>query len=85
MMADDVRLLRSFRDRYLLTRPEGRMLVQLYYAVSPPFAQAIAVDDSLRAAARRALAPIVQWSKWLMECSTAWRAPQGVETPRWGV
>jgi hypothetical protein len=55
----EVALLRRFRDRALLRSPLGRLAVAVYYALSPPLANAIAVDERLRAAARSALAPAV--------------------------
>lgn len=58
-MAPDVMVLRQFRDRYLLTNGFGRLLVETYYAVSPPIAHFIAQHETLRAATRVALAPIV--------------------------
>jgi hypothetical protein len=65
-MARDVELLRRFRDRALVARPLGRLAVALYYAFSPPLARAISVDERLRAAARRALAPAVALARaWL--------------------
>lgn len=51
--------LRRFRDRYLLTSAPGRALVSLYYRYSPPLAQTIARDESLRALARGMLIPVV--------------------------
>lgn len=58
-MAPDVMALRQFRDRYLLTNGFGRMLVETYYAVSPPIAHFIAQHETLRAATRVVLTPIV--------------------------
>lgn len=58
-MADDVMVLRQFRDRHLLTNAVGRALVNVYYTVSPPIAHFIAEHDSLRAATRVALTPII--------------------------
>lgn len=58
-MAPDVMLLRQFRDRYLLTNNFGRMLVDTYYAISPPIAAFIAQHETLRAATRAALAPVI--------------------------
>jgi hypothetical protein len=51
--------LRRFRDRHLLTNPAGRLLTAAYYALSPALARAISSDESLRALARKALAPVV--------------------------
>jgi hypothetical protein len=58
-MQDEVARLRRFRDGVLLRSPLGRLAVASYYALSPPLAGAIASDERLRAAARRALAPAV--------------------------
>jgi hypothetical protein len=58
-MAGDVLVLRNFRDRYLLTNGFGQMLVNTYYAVSPPIAHFIAQHDTLRAATRAVLAPVI--------------------------
>jgi hypothetical protein len=66
-MEPDVALLRQFRDDALLTSPLGRLAVASYYALSPPLAGAIAADERLRAAARRALAPAVALARgWLL-------------------
>jgi hypothetical protein len=51
--------LRSFRDQHLLTNPAGRLATAIYYAFSPPLANAIAGNEALRTLARRALEPIV--------------------------
>jgi len=49
---------RTFRDQHLLNNPAGRLATAIYYAFSPPLANAIASDEALRALARRALDPI---------------------------
>ena len=58
-MADDVMILRHFRDEHLLTNPAGRLFVKLYYAYSPPMADYIAEHDTLRFVTRIALTPLV--------------------------
>jgi hypothetical protein len=58
-MARSVDALRAFRDRRLLSNPAGQLATAVYYAFSPPLANAIATDDALRALARAALRPIV--------------------------
>lgn len=50
-----VQVLRSFRDRCLLTNALGTYFVKAYYTVSPPLARAIAPSPLLRAAARHTL------------------------------
>ena len=58
-MAEKVRVLRAFRDQYLMTNAAGRRFVQLYYRYSPSIADRIRRDDTLRAAVRAALEPLV--------------------------
>jgi len=40
-MAEEIGILREFRDKYLLTNPLGKGLLKLYYKVSPPMAEFI--------------------------------------------
>ena len=58
-MADEVVVLRSFRDRYLKTNSPGRALIVLYERMSPPIASHIARHEILRGATRIALAPVI--------------------------
>lgn len=53
-----VRILREFRDRWLLTNGPGRLFVDLYYRCSPPLANCIARHEWLRSSARLLLAPL---------------------------
>jgi hypothetical protein len=66
-MADEVRSLRTFRDRHLLTNSVGRAFVKTYYALSPPMADFIRSHDSLRAGVRTALGPVVGFTRWLLD------------------
>jgi hypothetical protein len=55
----EVQLLRSFRDRYLLSNAPGRAFVEFYYQTSPPIADVISEHRALRVIARVALTPMV--------------------------
>jgi hypothetical protein len=54
-----VKILREFRDLYLMHSVSGRAFVKLYYKYSPPLADIIRHHDFLRAVVRWALAPVV--------------------------
>ena len=54
-----MKILRNFRDRFLLGNKAGKSLVHLYYAYSPPMADFIAKHDSLRAMVRISFVPVV--------------------------
>ena len=54
-----VQILRNFRDAYLMTNDLGRAFVGFYYRHSPAIADVIARHDSLRAAVRLGLAPVI--------------------------
>jgi hypothetical protein len=60
-LAAEVRVLREFRDRALLTNAPGQILVRIYYRLSPSLARAIAANGTLRAATRGALRPVIWW------------------------
>jgi len=58
-MESHVRILRDFRDTYLLSSTIGHMFVKAYYQYSPPVADFIAKHKALKAAARMGLLPMV--------------------------
>jgi hypothetical protein len=57
-----VKVLREFRDAYLLTNKVGQAFVAFYYRHSPPIADFIAKSEVLRMAVRIGLAPMVGMS-----------------------
>lgn len=54
-----VKILREFRDRYLLNNTFGKEFVDLYYTYSPPIAKIVAGHEDLRALVRVGLLPLV--------------------------
>jgi uncharacterized repeat protein (TIGR02543 family) len=61
-MAEEIQILREFRDKYLLTNPVGQALVDVYYRVSPPIAEFITEHPSLKPIVRAGLLPAVAMS-----------------------
>jgi hypothetical protein len=60
-----VAVLRRFRDRHLMTNAIGRAFVRTYYALGPYAADVIRDDETLRAAARELLRPLIALASWL--------------------
>jgi hypothetical protein len=58
-----VKVLRDFRDRFLITNTAGTYFVNLYYKYSPPLADFISRHDHLRMLGRMALFPLagISW------------------------
>jgi len=54
-----VKILRNFRDQWLLPSSWGRHLVEFYYATSPAVARIIEDHEGLQAIVRTALYPVV--------------------------
>jgi len=61
-MAEQIQILREFRDKYLLADPVGRTFVDFYYRVSPPIAEFITEHPSLKPIVRAGLMPAVAMS-----------------------
>jgi len=61
-MAEEIQILREFRDEYLLTSPVGQTLVDFYYRVSPPIAEFITEHPTLKPIVRAGLVPAVAMS-----------------------
>jgi hypothetical protein len=52
---EDIDVLRDFRDEYLMTNPLGKEFVKMYYATSPPIAEALRENEGLRTVTRLSL------------------------------
>ena len=61
--ADDVVILRRFRDRFLRATPAGRWFIRTYYRLSPPIARFISHSEFLKAVVRVMLMPLVLFAK----------------------
>jgi hypothetical protein len=59
LMEPNVKILRDFRDRFLLHNSMGKGFVRLYNTYSPPMADFIAKHNSLKAMVRISLLPVV--------------------------
>jgi len=59
LLANDVELLRHFRDATLETNALGELGVEAYYTFGPAIAGVVGQSDLMRSSARDALAPIV--------------------------
>ncbi|MCX5839693.1 MAG: Ig-like domain-containing protein [Deltaproteobacteria bacterium] len=59
-----VRVLRTFRDQYLLPHAEGAAIVAFYYQYSPPIAAFIREHPALRAPTRWLLTPVVYFVQY---------------------
>ena len=61
-MAEQIQILREFRDGYLLTNPLGQAFVDFYYTTSPPMAEFITEHPTLKPVVRAGLMPAVAMS-----------------------
>jgi hypothetical protein len=59
LLANDVEMLRRFRDSLLKRSVLGELVVETYYTFGPPVAGVVGESDLLRSTARDLLAPIV--------------------------
>jgi uncharacterized Zn finger protein (UPF0148 family) len=58
-MAKELKILRDFRDKKLISTHLGRQMVLLYYRTSPPIARIISQSEKMKAVVRYALNPII--------------------------
>jgi lysophospholipase L1-like esterase len=61
-----VKVLREFRDHFLLTNFVGKSFVNFYYAYSPPIAEFISTHESMRTIIPQSLLALVGMSGWLL-------------------
>jgi outer membrane protein assembly factor BamB len=72
-MAEEIEILREFRDGYLLTNPLGQAFVDFYYRVSPPIAEFITEHPSLKPIVRVGLLPAVALSVIVVNTTPAYK------------
>jgi hypothetical protein len=63
-IANEVVILRNFRDNVLLNTSGGRSLVKFYYEISPPIANYIRNNKILKALTRFSLMPLIYGIKY---------------------
>ena len=73
-MAEEIQVLREFRDEYLLPNPVGKALVDFYYKASPPIAEFISEHPGLKPIVRAGLLPAVAMSTIAVNTSPAEKA-----------
>ena len=61
--AEEINILRDFRDKKLRSNVTGRTFIKFYYKISPPAARAISKNKFLRKAVRIILKPVVKFIK----------------------
>jgi len=70
-IAKEIEILREFRDKYLMTNPVGKGLVEFYYRVSPPIAEFITEHPTLKPIVRAGLVPAVAVSTIAVNTTSA--------------
>ena len=65
VLANDVEMLRRFRDMLLRKSVLGELAVEAYYTFGPPVAGVVGESDLLRETARDVLTPVVSWARGL--------------------
>jgi hypothetical protein len=61
-MAEEVKVLREFRDIYLLSNPIGKSFVDTYYKISPRIASFIKEHPILKSIVKNTLTPLIWMS-----------------------
>ncbi len=63
--AEEIGVLRRFRDRYLRSTTLGEQLTQAYYDHGPALATEVRESDTLRSVSRTLLRPVLAFAEWL--------------------
>ena len=63
--AQEVLVLRKFRDRHLMNDYRGRQFIAVYYIVGPKMAAIIDRNEGLKRLSRQCLNPVVKCVKFL--------------------
>ena len=58
--AKEIKVLRNWRDDWLLKNKIGTIFVQLYYQFSPPIANNIRISNTKRSLTRKLLTPFIK-------------------------
>ena len=66
-LAEEIGVLRRFRDRHLMNNAPGRALVEAYYELGPSAAAAIREDATTRAISLGVLDKVVAFARWMVE------------------
>jgi hypothetical protein len=74
--AEDVMILRNFRDKFLLNDPLGEKFVSYYYKYSPKLADYIKDRPALKKITRLALKPVVKFAEWKLGVGATFMAPR---------
>ena len=77
--AEEIQVLRDFRDGVLQRSAAGRDLVDFYYAASPPVADFIAEHEWLRTAVREGIVDPIVWLAG--EARPLWETPVAAMEP----
>ena len=67
-----LRILRDFRDGYLMPRKLGRIFVRFYYKYSPPIADFIGKHEGLKSVVRIVLLPAVAYAYSMLHFGPVW-------------
>jgi hypothetical protein len=69
-IANEIGILRKFREKYLFTNPSGGLL-KLYYNFSPPMVEFITENPSLKPIVKAGLLPAVIMSTIIVNANPA--------------